>query len=79
MNYELTAEARKNILEIVDYIAEDNVVAALNVLDDLERTFPRLGETPGIGHYREDLLPNSYRFYLVHSYLIVYRWQQVPV
>jgi toxin ParE1/3/4 len=78
-NYQLTPEADQNLLEIVDYVAADSVTAAISVLDEFEATFPKLGETPGLGHYREELLPQSYRFFSVYSYLIVYRWEKRPI
>ncbi len=33
----------------------------------------RLAKSPGIGHLREDLADRRHRFFLVYSYLIVYR------
>lgn len=34
---------------------------------------------PGLGHFREDLLDQRYRFWAIHSYLIVYRWETKPL
>jgi antitoxin ParD1/3/4/toxin ParE1/3/4 len=39
----------------------------------------RLGRTPGMGHFREDLADTRHRFFLVYSYLIVYRFQTKPI
>lgn len=78
-NYKLTPEADENLLEIIDYIAADSVTAAVSVLNEFEKTFPKLGESPGLGHYREELLPQSYRFFAVYSYLVVYRWENHPI
>jgi plasmid stabilization system protein ParE len=41
--------------------------------------FRNLGEMPGMGHYREELLDKNYKFWSVHSYVIVYRWEVKPI
>jgi antitoxin ParD1/3/4/toxin ParE1/3/4 len=49
------------------------------VLKQLREAFRKLADMPGIGHFREDLLDQRYRFWSVHSYLIVYRWETKPL
>lgn len=39
----------------------------------------RLAKTPGIGHLRADLADRRHRFFLVYSYLIVYRFETKPL
>jgi antitoxin ParD1/3/4/toxin ParE1/3/4 len=39
----------------------------------------KLARTPGIGHFREDLADRRQRFFLVYSYLIVYRPETKPL
>jgi plasmid stabilization system protein ParE len=78
-NYTLTREAEQDLTDIVAYIASDSVNAAENVLSEFEATFPKLGDMPGLGHFREELLPQSYRFHSVYSYLVVYRWERTPI
>jgi plasmid stabilization system protein ParE len=51
----------------------------MRVLTELRDAFRKLGEMPGIGHYREDLLDKRYKFWSVHAYVIVYRWEVTPI
>ena len=70
--YRLTPSAQQDVDRIIDFIAEDNVEAALRVHDALEEAFRHLAEMPGTGHTRADLTERPVRFWGVYSYLIVY-------
>jgi toxin ParE1/3/4 len=78
-NHILTPEAQANLLDIIDFIARDDPEAADRVLAEFESEFELIGNTPGIGHYREDLLNQHHRFSSIYSYLIVYRWRETPI
>lgn len=65
--------------DIWDYIASDNVESADRILDALESALVKLAKNPGIGHWREELADKSHRFWLVNSYLIVYRHEAKPL
>ena len=39
----------------------------------------RLAKNPGTGHMREELADRRHRFFLVYSYLIVYRFETQPL
>ena len=71
--YILTPSAKRDINDIWDYIANDSIEAADRVLDALESAMARLAKNPKIGHWREELADKRHRFFLVYSYLIVYR------
>jgi plasmid stabilization system protein ParE len=71
-DYRLTPEAQAHVDEIAAFIAEDNVAAALLVLDALERAFVQHAAMPEIGHTREDLTARPVKFWGVYSYLVVY-------
>lgn len=75
----LTPSARQDISDIWSYIADDNPEAADHVLDTLERTLFKLARNPGIGHWREELADKRHKFFLVYSYLIVYRHETKPL
>lgn len=75
----LSAEARRDLFDIWDYIAKDSIDAADRVAEDLRKAMSRLAESPGIGHRREDLATEALRFYRVHSYLILYRPDSEPL
>jgi plasmid stabilization system protein ParE len=69
----LTPRADQDVSDIWDYIAGDSIEAADRVLDALEKALCKLAKNPGIGHMREELADRRHRFFLVYSYLIVYR------
>jgi toxin ParE1/3/4 len=69
----LTPLARQDLEEIWDYLAGDNPKAAERVLTRMEAAIRKLARSPGMGHLREDLADRRHRFFLVYSYLLVYR------
>jgi plasmid stabilization system protein ParE len=77
--YILTPRAKRDVNDIWDYIASDNIEAADRVLDALESAMAKLTKNPGIGHWRDELADNSHRFWPVYSYLIVYRHEAKPL
>ena len=38
-----------------------------------------LGQSPGIGHYHEELLSRKYRFWNFYSYVVAYAWEAKPI
>jgi plasmid stabilization system protein ParE len=77
--YVLTQSAKRDVNDIWEYIAADNIEAAGRVLDALESAMLKLAKNPSIGHWREELADKRHRFFLVHSYLIVYRHEAEPL
>ena len=75
----LTPRAEQDVNDIWEYIADDNIEAADRVLAALGKTMHRLAKDPGIGHMREELADRRHRFFLVYSYLIVYRFETRPL
>jgi len=71
--YRLTAEAGRDLDEVIDYLLVDSVDAALRVRTKLESSFDRIARMPGIGHRREDLTKEDLRFFAVFHWLVVYR------
>ena len=78
-SFVLTPQARADLLEIWNYIAEDSPENADRILERLYAAFTRLAETPRIGHHREDLADARHRFWTVYSYVIAYRDQIRPL
>ena len=76
--YVLTPLAARDLTEIWDHIAEGNLTAA-RVMDRLDAAMRKLSRTPGIGHFRQNLCDGRERFFLVYSYLIVYRPNSRPL
>jgi plasmid stabilization system protein ParE len=67
-----TEEAETQLLEILDYLADEGQSAAVRVRDAIYDAVGKLAERPGIGHTREDLTDRPLRFWTVYAYLLVY-------
>jgi plasmid stabilization system protein ParE len=70
--YRLTERAEADVDAIADFIAADNIDAAVKVVLALEDAFVLLASRPGIGHARADLTDRPLKFWSVSSYLVVY-------
>ena len=72
MTYRLSRRARRDLLHIWNYIAEDNESAADRFIDLMIQHFQLLGRNPHIGRHRDELRA-GYRSFPVGQYLIFYR------
>ena len=77
--YVLGRDADRDLGDIWEYIAADNVGAADRLIGRLFDAFEALGRTPGMGHKREDLTSLPIQFWPVGSYLVIYRADRLPV
>jgi len=77
--YILSEDADRDLDGIWDYIAADNVDAADRWIGKLFDAFDAIGDTPGIGHKREDLTAYPVLFWPVDAYLVIYRATSEPV
>ncbi len=77
----LAPAARGDLREIWDYYASEiqNVEVADRIRDELFAVFDELAKTPGMGHYRSDLVTEPLRFWRVRDYLIIYRSERRPI
>lgn len=64
--------AANDLLDIWDYIAEDNVARADAFIDDVEARFRILAEQPLLGRRREELAPGL-RSFPLGRYIIFYK------
>jgi toxin ParE1/3/4 len=78
MAYRLTARARRDVLLIWTWIAEDGEAAADRFVDLLIQHFQVLGDNPHLGRQRDELRA-GYRSFPVGDYLIFYRIGQPGV
>lgn len=69
-----SARAQRDIWELWEYIAADNITAADKLCDKIKAAVELLGEMPGAGHTRPDVKDQRYRFWSVRPYVIVYRY-----
>lgn len=67
-----TPQARLDLCDIWEYIAEDNVTAADRLLDEIDAKCRLLAGMPELGRLREELSPRL-RSWVVGSYVIFYR------
>jgi toxin ParE1/3/4 len=70
--YTLTLLAAKDFAAIGEHIGAEHPRAAERLLTQILETFETLAENPGIGHIREDLTPDPFRFWSIGAYLIIY-------
>jgi plasmid stabilization system protein ParE len=73
--YVVSAEAKTDLAEIWEYIAQDNLDAADRLIARLREACEMLARAPRIGHKREDLTAAPVLFLPVGAYLVVYRAQ----
>jgi plasmid stabilization system protein ParE len=71
--YKLSPEALRDLRDVWEFIAEDNLDAADRVRAEFFDAFNGLVEMPNKGHRREDLTDLPVLFWPVRSYLIIYR------
>jgi plasmid stabilization system protein ParE len=71
--YVVSAEAKTDLAEIWEYIADDNLDAADRWIARLREAFESLARAPGMGHKREDLTAFAVLFWPVGEYLVIYR------
>ena len=77
--YVLSEDADLDLDRIWEYIAEDSIDAADKWIGKLFAAFDLIGDTPGVGHTREDLTSLPVLFWPVGAYLIIYRAASRPV
>lgn len=75
----LSPSAVRDLQDIRDYIAKDSTSSARRVMQVMRDKMRMLAETPGIGHYRDDLPDSTLRVWNVYSYVIVYRPNTTPL
>ena len=71
--------AERDLDEIWEYIATDNIEAADRLVEEIFVTIRRLTTRPGLGHWRRDLTGKPVRFAVVREYLIAYAPDEEPL
>lgn len=67
-----TPRARKDLVEIADYIARDSVDAAMRWLDRMEQRLALLASQPEMGERRPELATDI-RSFAAGAYVVYYR------
>lgn len=77
--YFYSLEARRDLLEIWEFIAREDLDAADRVERKIEEAAIMLADNPELGHIRRDLTSKPVRFWPVYSYLIIYDPEAQPL
>lgn len=78
--YILTPTAYRDLESIWQYLASEvDEETADKVFNRIHQECARASLSPGVGHYRRELLDERFRFWGVWSYLIVYRDATQPI
>ena len=73
--YFFTPEASRDLEEIHDYIAEENLNAAINLMNLVEEKCQLIAQFPEMGRKREELTV-ALRSFSVGNYVVFYRIHQ---
>ena len=70
----ITGAAEQDLVEIIDYIANDNPAAALKLAENIEQSILQLEDFPLIGATPKNrrLIRQGYRILIVDNYLVFY-------
>jgi plasmid stabilization system protein ParE len=71
--YTLSGEARNDLFELWDYLAQFSIRAADEAVALAEEAFSRIAAHPEMGHLRPDLTSGPYRILTSEEMTIIYR------
>ena len=73
--------AEEDITEIISFIANDNLDAAKNLADKIEKDLKLLSENPYLGRVprEEEIKYLGYRFLIVQTYIVFYTIQDTSI
>lgn len=77
--FDLHPQAAQDIVEIWEFIAQDNPLAARRVREEILDAIRELVHFPHQGHRRADLTSRPLRFERVRDYLIAYAPDENPL
>jgi plasmid stabilization system protein ParE len=77
--YVFTQSARRDLIEIWEFIARDNIDAADGLIEQIETAAQMLAELPHVGRERSELTSEPVRFWRAGAYLLVYLSHSRPL
>lgn len=77
--YQLTDEAKSDLIEAIDYIAQDSESASLRWEKRMLDTFEHLAQWPGSGRVRPEFTLQPLHFWVEGNYLILYDASSKPL
>ncbi|WP_407699874.1 type II toxin-antitoxin system RelE/ParE family toxin [Stieleria sedimenti] len=75
----LSEDAHSDLEAISDYIASQNVTAAIKMLDRIQSTCQTLAENPGLGEVRTGFGVPGCRSFTVSRYVIFFRPSNIGI
>ena len=75
----LTPEAKTDLSQILLDIADESAATAERLRLEIYEAFQNLAQSPGMGHYHDELLDRRYRFWNFYSYVVCYAWKEKPL
>ncbi len=73
----ITESAQNDIINIAEYIAKDNKIVAINIIDTFSKSFELLANYPETGSTKSELIDKTIRIYSVKkNFTICYRINQ---
>lgn len=72
MGHRLSPQAEADLADIADYVAQDSPVAALRLIERIEKACAMIGDEPLLGPARPEIAATA-RTWVVGKYLILYR------
>lgn len=78
-DFVFSTRARQDMLDLWDYIAQDDLDAADQTRASIEDAIRNLVVLPGMGHRRDELASETLRVWPVGQYLIIYRPETKPL
>ena len=76
--FRFTKSAAKDLIQIANYISDEDPTAAERVVDDIASAIENLIRFPEMGRIREDLADRRHRVWPVGRHLIFYRPETKP-
>ncbi len=77
--YQLTDEAKADLIEAIDYIAQESEQAAIRWERRMLDTFEHLVQWPGSGRVRSEFTDLPLHFWVEGNYLILYDASSKPL
>ena len=77
--YVLTPSAERDLHAIHEYVAAESASAAEQLEADIRGAIERLAEFPHTGRVRAGLLASDVRFWVVRTFLVLYRADETPI
>ncbi|HET7107851.1 MAG TPA: type II toxin-antitoxin system RelE/ParE family toxin [Candidatus Acidoferrum sp.] len=71
--------AFRDLNEIWEFIAADNLDEAARILDELHEAMKKLVDFPEMGFCRDELTSKPLRFFPVRDFLIAYAPDEIPL